>query len=290
MSSSSRKCPQCGLINWADAEACKRCRLDFTGGDADQEHAAEEFPPAYDEQPFQANNYQQHQQPAPQSNGLAIASLILGLVNFLTIGVMGIGAVAGLWTGIAALKRARRNPSLRGSEGFAVAGIALSGMSLLTFGFFVLIAAISVPNLLAARRAANEAGTINSIRQIAQAEATYLSTRGMKRQFGTLQQLADAGLIEKALAKGEKYGYRFELKTTGNSFELTATPLTYGRTTSPGKRSFHVSSDSGYVLHAADKKGLEADAFDPPLAQPYNSYPSSARQTYTDTDDDEREY
>lgn len=263
---SSRKCPQCGLVNWASAESCKRCALDFTP-EAEPSPAGE-FPPQDAQQPYSAppyNNYS-YAPPAQQKRtGMALASLILGAVGFATLGVMGVGAVVGLVIGIIALKKARQNPTLYGGEGWAIAGIVLNTISVVSVAFILIIAAIAVPNLLAARRAANEAGAIVTLRRIASAQATYNSTLGYGRGYASLQELADKGLVEPSLAKGTKYGYRFDVQLGTGSFELTATPLTYGQTSSPGKRSFYLSSGTGYVVHAADKKGLPADAYDPPL-------------------------
>ena len=45
---SSMKCPQCGLVNWVTAEACKRCKLPFVVHAPATPAAA---PPAADEQP-----------------------------------------------------------------------------------------------------------------------------------------------------------------------------------------------------------------------------------------------
>mgnify|MGYP001770890182 FL=1 len=55
-----------------------------------------------------------------------------------------------------------------------------------------IIAAIAIPNLLASRRAANEASAISTLRTIVSAEATYQSTAGAG-QYGNLVNLKDAG-------------------------------------------------------------------------------------------------
>ncbi|HEY0323864.1 MAG TPA: DUF4190 domain-containing protein [Pyrinomonadaceae bacterium] len=280
---SSRKCPQCGLVNWASADSCKRCDLNFAGEGQAQAEAgfSNESASAPPYQPAPPYGYNSYARPTQKRAGLAIASLVVGILSFMTFGMFGVGAVAAFIMGIVALRRARKNPALYGGEGFAIAGVVLGSVSALIFAYVLVIAAISIPNLLASRRAANEAGTMMSLRQIASAEATYYATKGMGRRFGTLQELAEEGLIDQTFAKGIRFGYRFELRASGTSFEAAATPLTYGQTSSPGKRSFYLSSDSGYVIRAADKKGLEADASDPPAGQPNDTY-TRAQKSITD--------
>ena len=285
---SSRKCPQCGLVNWSSAEACKRCGLNFAEAEADHYAPQPEGAYAY-AQPYPpaGNDYQRSYgyYPPPstdaKSSGLAIASLVLGVISFFTLGLFGVGAIAGLVMGIVAMRRIRRNPSLYGGEGFAVAGIVMGCISVLTFGFVAMIAAIAIPNLLASRRAANEAMMINKLRQISSAQATYASTAGFGK-YGTLEQLVESGLLDKSLSRGGPlYGYRLEIRVSGNSFEAVATPVSYGQSTSPGRRSFYVSSDG--VIRGADKKGLEANINDPPLVPEVNPYARPTRRAYSDS-------
>ena len=270
-------------MNWLSAAACKRCGLNFT---AEPEHDAPP-PEGAHAPPPPANAYHQpygYYPPPPSASqkatGLAVASLALGIVSFFTFGLLGVGAITGLVMGIVAMRRIRRNPSLYGGEGFAVAGIVLGCISLLTFGYVVIIAAIAVPNLLASRRAANEAMAINKLRQIASAESTYVSTMGFGK-YGTLAQLVENDLLDKSLARGPQYGYRFEVRVFGNSFEAVATPISYCQATSPGRRSFYISADG--VIRGADKKGLQANINDPPLAPEADPYRRRARKTYSDS-------
>ena len=255
--------------------------------DAPQPEGAYAPPPPYSSD---GNSYRQpygnYPPPSagPKSTGLAVASLALGVISFFTLGLLGVGAVAGLVMGIVALRRTRQNPSVYGGEGYAIAGIVMGCMSVFTFGFVLLIAAIALPNLFAARRAANEAMTIRQLRQIAAAEATYLPTLGMSRKYGTLAELVANGLLDKSFAPGseQKYGYRLEVRVVGNSFEAVATPVSYGQTSSPGTRSFYVSADG--VLRGGDKKGLEANMNDPPLVpEPNNPYARPNRRAYSDS-------
>lgn len=204
-------------------------------------------------------NHQQHQyyrqpyqsfQTPKLKSGLAITSMILGLVGCL------ITAPIGLILGIVAVMKANRKPHEYGGKGFAIAGIVLNCIGLL---FIPIVAAIAIPNLLAARRAANEASAISTVRTLSAAEKTYMAS--MYGKCGDIQALVATKLIDLSLSKGEKHGYRFmvvNLPTGG--CEIHATPLT----TSQGNRSFFYSTVDG-VIRAAKKNGSPADAADAPL-------------------------
>src|SRR5258708_37560781 len=56
-----------------------------------------------------------------------------------------------------------------------------------------IVAAIAIPNLLASRRAANEASAISSLRTIHSAEATYQATIGGNVNYGDAVALGTAG-------------------------------------------------------------------------------------------------
>jgi prepilin-type N-terminal cleavage/methylation domain-containing protein len=66
-----------------------------------------------------------------------------------------------------------------------------------------IIAAIAIPNLLASRRAANEASAQSSSRVVGSSEATYYSTSGNSRVYGNPQQLCDASLIDGVLGASD---------------------------------------------------------------------------------------
>lgn len=108
-----------------------------------------------------------------------------------------------------------------------------------------IVAAIAIPNLLASRRAANEASAISSLRTIHSAQATYFATTGANTDYGTLAQLGTANLIDSALAAaGNKSGYTFALSLPGGApfsdYCATAAPQTVGST---GDRYFGVGTE-----------------------------------------------
>jgi type IV pilus assembly protein PilA len=105
-----------------------------------------------------------------------------------------------------------------------------------------IVAAIAIPNLLASRRAANEASAISSLRTVHSAEATYQSTQGNNTTYGTLQSLNAAGLIDSVLggaAPVSKSGYDFAATIGTQIYCATADP----QSSTTGTRHFAVSQD-----------------------------------------------
>ncbi len=227
------------------------------------------------------NRFQQNSNKTKK--GLAIASLVLGIIGFPPVGIL-IGALfaailgtifgmAGfilgfgvtilipliaLISGIVSLRRTNKNPLEFGGKGFSIAGICCSGFVLL---FFPIIGAIAIPNLLAARRAANEGSAISSLRSLAEAEVKLRANEGTA--CADLAVLGSNQLIDTVLAKGEKNGYRFvisELPTPQNDCAITATPIS----DSTGSRAFYYSTEDGEI-RARKYVGLIADMDDEPI-------------------------
>lgn len=285
----SFKCPQCNLTNWTTAAECKRCRLVFEAATDESRTERDGFgeqsggyrestktPPNWSpdqngwqpNQPaygFQTSHYQ-YSQPAGLKSGLAIASMVLGILGFVTslflIGI--IFAPIGLILGIAALIKANKKPQVYGGKGFAIAGIVMGAMVTL---FVPILLAIAIPNLLAARRAANEGSAISSIRKLAGAQEALMSVSGNKI-CGDLRTLGSKQLIDSVLANGEKSGYRFtivDLPIIGGGCEIHAIPsVSSGGVSATGIRSFYFSTEDSFI-RAADKKGKFADRTAPPL-------------------------
>ena len=117
-----------------------------------------------------------------------------------------------------------------------------------------IIAAIAIPNLLASRRAANEASAISSLRTLSGAEATYQTTLG-DGNYGTLAQLSTGGLIDSVLgaSPNQKSGYTFGVtvqtrsSTVPATYDATAIPIVQGTGISgTGTRSF-ATNESGVI-------------------------------------------
>ena len=121
-----------------------------------------------------------------------------------------------------------------------------------------IIAAIAIPNLLAARRSANEGSAASSLRTIHGASATYQATTGNGNfpdptsTAGT-QGLADLNannLVDSVLGGGSKSGYAFEyishpyeVGVNPASFACIAEPQQLTGITMTGTRAFGIATD-----------------------------------------------
>lgn len=145
----------------------------------------------------------------------------------------------------------------------------------------MIVAALAIPNLLAARRAANEASAVSSLRNYHSAQATYQSTTGAGNFAGDqtgatngFSVLAAANLLDTELGSGTKSGYFFVgasiQRTASNpaSFVGVAYPSTFGFPSGPaplsvvgeaghtGSRVFVVGTDG--IIHWESITGLSS--------------------------------
>jgi hypothetical protein len=255
----SFKCPECGFVGWADAEACKKCG------------AALAAQPAEDAIEFGPDDQTIYYPPPPGGfqpdlkTGLATAAMVAGILNAVFLGIFGVTIVAGIVISVIALKKIKHQPLEYGGKSMAVAGLVLNIISTVVLIPVLVILAIALPNLYAARRAANEGSAIKSLRIIHAAEATYQSTAG-RGAFGSLEDLRRQNLIPGELASGTRSGYRFKIEMVNDSynglpgFMAVAVPTDYGST---GNRSFFV--DETGVIRVTEIQGMEASKYDAPL-------------------------
>ena len=109
-----------------------------------------------------------------------------------------------------------------------------------------IIAAIAIPNLLASRRASNEASAISSLRTIHGAQATYGTTYGNGNFAGNaafadtsgLTALRDTNLIDSTLGSGNKSGYFF---WTGSRAATATQPASFWASAAPTTATAGVS-------------------------------------------------
>jgi type IV pilus assembly protein PilA len=108
-----------------------------------------------------------------------------------------------------------------------------------------IIAAIAIPSLLKARKAANESAAIGNLRTIGSAEATYLANFGVP---GTLDNLTTGSYLDSTMTSGslhDNYVITGSADQTNRTFSFQATPSG----TSAGDRFFYIGDD--YVIHFA---------------------------------------
>jgi type IV pilus assembly protein PilA len=156
----------------------------------------------------------------------------------------------------------------RNSRGFSLIEL------LMVLGIILIIAALSIPNLVRSRVAANEASGVGSLRSISTATLIYSSTYGngfpptlgvAGGPTGATQSSCDQALLIDSILSGgggsavnsQKSGYTFNYfaiapisnKGAGcgsagsNSFVINAVPVTPGRT---GQRTF-CTDESGII-------------------------------------------
>lgn len=121
-----------------------------------------------------------------------------------------------------------------------------------------IIAAIAIPNLLQARKTANEASAIGALRTVGSAQVTY---QGNNQVYGTLAQLNTANLVDTTIssssASSPKSGYYFtNVQATPDAVSF-AVGATAAASTS-GDRKFGVIED-GVIRFGATPDTAFAD-------------------------------
>jgi len=120
---------------------------------------------------------------------------------------------------------------------------------LIVVAIILIIAAIAIPNLLRARRSANEGSATASMRTIGSGELLYRSTNG---NFTTLTGLSADSIIDNVLGSGVKSGYAFSAAAgTSTDLQFTAdgTPSVSTGATQTGAR-FYFTDETQVVRFA----------------------------------------
>ena len=136
-----------------------------------------------------------------------------------------------------------------------------------------IIAAIAIPNLLAARRSANEGSAVSALRTLHGANATYQASVGAGNFATNAAALNTANLIDSVLSTAAtsggaaKSGYNFayaevdKTTTTPSYFDVTATPASASGFTATGTRNFGLKNVKGEewnrtLVHPASNKQM----------------------------------
>ena len=112
--------------------------------------------------------------PAPKTSGLAIASLVLGIVGPCTVGL---GSIIGIILGIVGLVKIGKSAGAKGGRGLAIAGIAVSGLGIL---ILPVLAAILLPAVFGALDLANAAASVSNVKQLCTAADVYANSHGQQ--------------------------------------------------------------------------------------------------------------
>ena len=123
------------------------------------------------------------------------------------------------------------------SEGFTLIEL------MIVVAIIAIIAAIAIPNLIIARKMANEASAIASMRTLSSASEQYRNRFDSFPVTTPLATLETTGYVDSNLGGGSKSGYDFVYVGTATTWTCTAAPTTFGST---GKRYFFVD-ESGVI-------------------------------------------
>lgn len=139
------------------------------------------------------------------------------------------------------------------------AGFSLIELIIVT-AIIAIIAAIAVPNLLTARRTAQEASAIAIVKSLVKAEGMYFSSYGSQTTYGTLNELAARNCIDGSLLTEARNYYTFQVNLI--------TPITYNITATPdaalASQMRHFYGDESGVIRQAI--GTAATVASPPVS------------------------
>jgi len=140
----------------------------------------------------------------PQTSGKAIASLVFGILFFIPFAFL-----AAVIFGHLGLSEIRKSAGRLKGEDIARAGLILGYVWFAAVSIVLIIAAIAIPNLLRAKRAANEASAVASIRRIITAEIAHSVAKPKVGFTCSMSDLRD--WVDPSIASGQKYGYKLEV-------------------------------------------------------------------------------
>ncbi|MGI8786883.1 MAG: prepilin-type N-terminal cleavage/methylation domain-containing protein [Pyrinomonadaceae bacterium] len=140
-----------------------------------------------------------------------------------------------------------------------------------------IIAAIAIPNLLAARRAANEGSAISSLRTLHGANVTYQSTAGAGKFAPDMAAMQTANLIDSVFGAATttataKSGYYYTYTTVAgppSTFTVLGRPAIASGITATGTRAFFID-ESGVIRFTAGN-GTTAPATPTVASPPLNN-------------------
>ena len=141
---------------------------------------------------------------------------------------------------------------------------------LIVVALMLIVSSISIPNLLRARIAANQASALGSLRTLNTASIAYSKSYGQfPAALTNLGPIASGGtasstsadLVDSVLSAGTKSGYtvKYTAGASSLSYTITATPITAGTT----GQSMYFTDQSGVIR--ANTTGSGATASSTPI-------------------------
>jgi hypothetical protein len=220
---------------------------------------------------------------ATETSGKAIGSLVSGIFSFIFP-----AAIAAVILGHLSLSDIKKSAGRLSGKGMAIVGLILGYLGLVIIPFILIIAAIAIPNLLRARMLANEAVAVGSLRTLNTAAVQYASGYqngypSSLETFGygdsTIANCNHPGLIDRALATGQKGGYQFVYTSTfpdhaakpaistkaaavgctaggASGYSITAEPIEPNKS---GRRHFY-TDQTGIIRASAGDEPATADS------------------------------
>ena len=160
-----------------------------------------------------------------RTSGLAITSLLLGLLGFCTAGVTGL---IGFAMGLTAVIRIPRSEGRVGGYGVAVAGLSVSAVSMIAGPLLtLLVASIAAPSLAGARQTAHNAKSMMVLRELAAVTRSYVFEYGSALPPGDewVAILGDyAGGVTTLVTPDGELIYAMNRNVGGRRIEDIATP------------------------------------------------------------------
>lgn len=165
-----------------------------------------------------------YEQKPPKNSGLAITSMILGIIGFVTCGIT---APLGLVLGIISLIQVNRNKETVTGQSYAVAGIVTSALA---FFMIPIMAAILFPVFAKGREAARTATCISNANKIGMAMVMYSKDNDDNYPVaGNWTDSISSTLTDKASlicpsAQSDQTGYAMNKKLSGMSLNMLQNP------------------------------------------------------------------
>ncbi len=262
-----KRCPFCAEAIQDDTQVCPHCQTKITGNvyapPAAQPPASSPAAlGAYSQSPTSPSSLGGDVYPTPpaETSGKATASLVCAIAAYVIAPF--VGAIAAIVLGHIGLSEIKKSAGRLKGEGMAIAGLVLGYVQFALIPFFLIVAAIAIPNLLRARMAANEAYAVGSLRTLVTAEVNYSSVCPKIGYAYALREMGPGGsvcpegrsLIDFTLASGLKSGYRFTPhlssfsgQTPETGFGWNADPVA----SSTGTRHFFVDQSGVIRINTA---------------------------------------